>query len=632
MIQDALPAVPTSCSETPMVKIHVPQTSDQFTLPAELLAPGEVIAVVDDSPEIVFLLSQHLKNHGFPVVRAGSAHDFSHLLATEKIALVLLDIGLPDRNGNELLAEIVPRYPDMGIIMVTGTTDIEVALDCLRQGADDFMTKPVNVGQFSHTIHNSLKKRRLTIQSRLFQEELQKSNARMRFLHHLNLKMNTAYLNTVELRGILRAILVGITAEDGLRFNRAFLALYNDQGTFLEGRLAIGPASREEAGRVWESIKEKGLQLDDILEAIQNQTLKEDVEVNRIIQSLRVPAGEHDHVLIHASRSKQPVRVELGAAPGCRVPGDLIDILGESSFMVVPLFSPDKSLGVMLVDNFVTGAKISAEDIGGLQIFASQASLAIEHSQLYATMAEKINALEMVTEELERNKDLLVAAERTSATGEMAAQLLHSIRNPLTSIGGASRLLNKKVQDPALTPLLEIITQESNKIEDALGDLLSFVDDREFVFSDRPIYPLIRQSLMVFYSAMKKSKVRYSLICEGLGPTIPVDENRIRTVLLQLIKNSLEAMVGGGELRIEGSEDAYWVTIAIIDSGPGIPVETLPHVKTPFFTTKTYGNGLGLALVEQIVAAHGGRFVIHDGMEGGTEVRVLLPKASAGTA
>jgi signal transduction histidine kinase/DNA-binding response OmpR family regulator len=615
-----------------MVEIHFPQPSELFTLPAELLAPGEVIAVVDDSPEIVLLLSQHLKNHGFPVVRAGSAQDFSRLLATEKIALVLLDIGLPDRNGNELLAEIVPRYPDLGIIMVTGTTDIEVALDCLRQGADDFMTKPVNVGQFSHTIHSTLKKRRLTIQSRLFQEELQKSNARMRFLHHLNLKMNTAYLNTVELRGILRAILVGITAEDGLRFNRAFLALYNDQGTFLEGRLAIGPASREEAGRVWESIKEKGLQLDDILEAIQNQTLKEDIEVNRIIQSLQVPTGEHDHVLIHASRSKQPIRVEHGAAPGCRVPGELIDILGESSFAVVPLFSPGKSLGVMLVDNFVTGTRISAEDIGGLQIFASQASLAIEHSQLYAAMAEKINALEMVTEELERNKDLLVAAERTSAIGEMAAQLLHSIRNPLTSIGGASRLLNKKIQDPALTPMLAIITQESNKIEDALGDLLSFVDDRELVFSNRPIYPLIRQSLMVFYSAMKKNQVRYTLACEGLGPTVPVDENRIRTVLLQLIKNSLEAMVGGGELRLEGSEDANWVTITIIDSGPGIPAETLPHVKTPFFTTKTYGNGLGLALVEQIVAAHGGRFVIHDGLQGGTEARVILPKASAGTA
>ena len=93
----------------------------------------------------------------------------------------------------------------------------------------------------------------------------------MRFLHHLTLKMNTAYLNTVELQGILQAILVGITSDDGLRFNRAFLAMYNKDGNWLEGKMAIGPASREHAGQLWNSIKEKGLQLDDILSTIQKK-------------------------------------------------------------------------------------------------------------------------------------------------------------------------------------------------------------------------------------------------------------------------------------------------------------------------------------------------------------------------
>lgn len=600
--------------------------------PPELLGPDEVIVVVDDSPEIVLLLSHYLASQGFPVVRAGNAHEFYQLLNTRKIALVLLDIELPDQNGNIVLENISPNYPDLGIIMVTGTTDIQVALNCLRLGADDYLTKPVNIKQLIHTVNSTLQKRRLAINNLIFQQELQKTNIRMRFLHHLNLKMNTAYLNTVELRGILQAILVGITSEDGLRFNRAFLALFDVTNGFLEGKLAIGPSSREEAGRVWSSIKEKGLQLDDILEDIQDKSISEDIAVNLIIKTLRVSPDDHDHVLIHCSRTNKSIHVQHGKAEQCRVPEELLQTLGESSFVVVPLYAPGKALGVMIVDNFITGTPITQEDIHGLEIFASQASLAIEHSRLYKTMAEKIDALETVTHELEKSKDLLIEAERTAAIGHMSAQLLHAIRNPLTSIGGTSRLLAKKVTDHYVTNFLNIITQEANKIETILEDLFSFVDDKKFTFESRPIFSIIRKSMMIFYMAMQHNKIEYTFDLDGTGPSLVVDETKIRQVFLHLIKNSIEAMPNGGSLKITVEEDDAMVTISVIDSGPGIPEEALPHIKDPFFTTKTYGNGLGLALVDRIVLGHGGRFTIQDGDSGGTVAKVTLPKRASAPA
>ncbi|MFH0783248.1 MAG: ATP-binding protein [Pseudomonadota bacterium] len=612
-----------------MVEILLSQNRVPSLPPPELLGPDEVIVVVDDSPEIVLLLSHYLTSQGFPVIRAGNAHDFYQLLNTRKIALVLLDIELPDQNGNIILEDISPKYPDLGIIMVTGTTDIQVALNCLRLGADDYLTKPVNIKQLLHTVKSTLQKRRLAINNLIFQQELVKTNTRMRFLHHLNLKMNTAYLNTVELRGILQAILVGITSEDGLQFNRAFLALFDVTNGFLEGKMAIGPSSREEAGRVWSSIKEKGLQLDDILEDIQDKSINEDIVVNLIIKTLRVSPDDHDHVLIHASQTNKSIHVQYGKAEQCRVPEDLLQTLGESSFVVVPLYAPGKALGVMIVDNFITGAPITQEDINGLEIFASQASLAIEHSRLYETMAEKINALETVTHELERSKDLLIEAERTAAIGHMSAQLLHAIRNPLTSIGGTSRLLAKKVTDQYITNFLNIITQEANKIETILEDLFSFVDDKKFTFEIRPIFSIIRKSMMIFYMAMQHNKIEYSLDLDGTGPSLVVDETKIRQVFLHLLKNSIEAMPNGGSLKITATEDDAMATISVIDSGPGIPKEALPHIKDPFFTTKTYGNGLGLALVEQIVHGHGGRFTIQDGDSGGTVATITLPKAAS---
>ncbi len=607
-----------------MVEFLLPRQNLSSLPTAELLGPEEVVAVVDDSPEIVLLLSHYLTNQGFSVVRACNAHEFYQILQTRKIALVLLDIELPDQNGNEILKDIAPTHPDLGIIMVTGTTDIQVALNCLRHGADDYLTKPVNIKQFIHTVKNTLQKRRLAINSRIFQYELEKANTRMRFLHHLNLKMNTAYLNTIELRGILRAILVGITSEDGLRFNRAFLALFNTGTGVLEGRLAIGPSSKEEAGRVWTSIKEEGLQLDDILEDIQDAPGNGDIAVNQIIQTLRINPEEHDHVLIHASRTNESIYVHLGQADNCRVPKELIQTLGESSFVVVPLHAPGKALGVMIVDNFITGEAITKEDISGLEIFASQASLAIEHSRLYEAMSEKIVALETVSHELEKSKDLLVAAERTAAIGHMSAQLLHAIRNPLTSIGGTSRLLAKKVTDDYVTNFLNIITQEANKIENILEDLFIFVEEKELILEPKPIFTIIRKSLMIFYGMMQQNNIDYNLELEGDGPLLIVDEDKIRQVFLHLFKNSIEAMPNGGYLRVSAEEDRV-VTIIVADSGPGIPAEVLPHIKDPFFTTKTYGNGLGLALVEQIIQKHGGVFTIHDGLAGGTVAKISLP-------
>lgn len=593
----------------------------------DLLLPGETIAVVDDSPEIVLLLRQYLKNRGYPAVSASNASECLQLLSTHQVALVLLDIGLPDRNGDELLDEIVPHHPDLAIIMVTGTTDLDVALRCLRKGADDYLTKPVSIELFHHLVTSALKKRRLAITSRIFSEELRKTNRRMHFLHHLNLQMNSAFLNTKELQGILQAILVGITSHEGLRFNRAFLALYNNDHSVLEGVLATGPASREQAGKLWHSLETQDVRLEDILSAIQNHDLPEDIEVNRIVQCIRVPSDEKTHVFIKASIEQKPINVVNGVAENCKVPTELIETLGEKSFSVVPLFSPDRPLGVIIVDNFVTGEPINQANIQDLEIFAGQASLAIEHSHLYQQMTEKIEALELATQELERNKEFLLAAERSAAIGEISGQLLHSLRNPLTSIGGTSRLLIRKSKDPKTAGLLGIISKESEKIETVLEDLFTYVEDVELLSTPVELFPLLRKCVMVFYSPMKKSGIEYTLDIEEVSSTMEMDESKIRQAFLHILRNAVEAMTDGGVLSIKAMRHGDTLITKIQDTGQGIPLQNLEAIRQPFFTTKTYGNGMGLAVVDKIIQGHGGSFSIStpSGSSHGTCVTIHLP-------
>jgi signal transduction histidine kinase len=424
---------------------------------------------------------------------------------------------------------------------------------------------------------------------------------------------------------VLQAILVGITAGEGLQFNRAFLALFDQDHQVLQGRLAIGPSSWEEAGRVWEGIKIKDLHLNDIIQNFKDSLQGTDQEVNRIIKELSIPATDSGHTLIRACAERKTILVEHGKAEDYPVNSQLLELLQADTFIIVPLFSPSQSLGVLIADNFITHRPISEGDIGDLQIFASQASLAIEHSYLYTKMLFKMHELEAVSQELEKNKDLLVEAERYTALGHMSAQLVHAIRNPITSIGGTARLLSKRVTDPEILKFLNVLAQDAAKIESTLEDLFNFVTESEPQKSWQPLFPLIRKSVLLLYGSMKKQGVSYQLNLNEPDPSLFIDGQRIRQMLLHLLRNGIEAMPNGGLLEVSVKQEPEHVTILITDSGTGIMNNNMAKVTDPFFTTKIYGTGMGLTLVKKIVAEHQGTFSLQPGNVCGTVATVILP-------
>jgi signal transduction histidine kinase/DNA-binding response OmpR family regulator len=589
-----------------------------------LLDQDETIIVVDDSAELAFLLKDYLRNQGLPSISANSTTELFRLMERTRVAMVLLDIALSDRNGSEIVSELRSRDPDLGIIMVTGNTDLQVALDCLRRGADDYLTKPVNVEQFYHTVLQTLQKRRLAIENRIFQEELERTTLRTQFLHHLNLTMNSAYLDILELENVLYTILIGITSEEGLKFNRAFMALFDKARTTLQGTLAIGPDSREDGGEVWNEIKRKNIRLQDLFVTIGADQPEKDVIVNQIVRSLAVPVTDSEHPLIYACHNRTPLLVSQGRSI-INIPPDLIKTLGEDTFVIVPLYSPRKELGVIIADNFVTRQPILDTDIEALEIFAGQASIAIEHSELYSDMQTKIEELEIVTQELEKSKDLLVKAERYSALGQMSAQLVHALRNPITSIGGTARLLNKRISEQTDQRFLKVLTKEAAKLEATLTDLFSFVSQSNFKKSEQPLAPLVRKSVMIFYNSMKKNNIDYEVVFNDGGVILDIDGEQMRQVFMHLIRNAIEAMQDGGILHVRTHSGDGLARVVISDSGSGIAEGDLSHVTDPFYTTKTYGTGMGLTLVEQILEGHDATFTLVPNEFKGTTATVTLP-------
>ena len=241
-------------------------------------------------------------------------------------------------------------------------------------------------------------------------------------------------------------------------------------------------------------------------------------------------------------------------------------------------------------------------------------------------MMVKINELEMVTQELEKNKDLLVEAERYSSLGYMSAQLVHAIRNPITSIGGTARLLSKRTEDPKTLKFLNIMAKETAKIESTLEDLFSFVEEGALQKTSQSLHTLLRKSVMIFYGTMKKNGISYQLDLAADDPYLEIDARKIRQVFLHLIRNAIEAMPHGGVLRVATKEVEDDIIVTIMDSGVGVSDINLSRITDPFFTTKTYGTGMGLTLVEQIIKLHDAHFSLKHNENGGMIATIVFQK------
>ena len=131
------------------------------------------ILIIDDEQTIRMLLIQRLSRDGFRCFEAGNSEEALDKLEENAIALVLLDIKMPGKSGIELLPEIKSKYPDIAVIMVTATTDIDVAVHALKQGAYDYITKPFNLNEATLNVSRALEKRRLELENREYQQHLE---------------------------------------------------------------------------------------------------------------------------------------------------------------------------------------------------------------------------------------------------------------------------------------------------------------------------------------------------------------------------------------------------------------------------------------------------------------------------
>jgi len=200
-------------------------------------------------------------------------------------------------------------------------------------------------------------------------------------------------------------------------------------------------------------------------------------------------------------------------------------------------------------------------------------------------------------------------AERLAAVGTLATGLAHEIRNPLNAAHLQLTLLEKRLDKQAvdrstLNPVIHVIQSEIQRLERLVNEFLAFARPRQLDLRPTCVDELCRGVIELIRPEAEGASVSITMVLEPNLPTVPADSERLRQVILNLVRNAVEAMPGGGSLLIKAYCTADALTVEVGDTGQGIQDDA--QVFDAFFTTKAEGTGLGLSLVHRIVTDHGG--------------------------
>jgi putative nucleotidyltransferase with HDIG domain len=229
----------------------------------------EILLIVDDEPAIRRLLRQKLSGEGYLCQEASDAEGTLNMLTTSPIALVILDIKMPGKSGIELLPEIKSGYPDTAVIMATAVNDINVAVECLKQGADDYVCKPFNLEEVSLSVQRALEKRRLQLKLRGYQQFLEEK-----------VEEQTGEIRKVFL-GAIEALVSALEAKD--KYTGGHSRRVTELALALGNELGLSAKDMEELR--WASL------LHDIGK----------IAIHQVIQNKagRLTRGEYEHIMTH---------------------------------------------------------------------------------------------------------------------------------------------------------------------------------------------------------------------------------------------------------------------------------------------------------------------------------------------
>ncbi len=545
------------------------------------------ILLIDDESLILDLLEDLLETLDYPVLRAERGLGVTRILDRENVALVYCDVALPDINGVDVLRMIKQHTPEIQVVMISGQEDFDVARQVLRERAFDYLVKPFARDEV-------LKVTRQGISSYYYachQNEV-RIEAQRRMADLVLLKQ------------------VGETASSGMDLQELFDRILDS---------IVRSAGVEMASLML--VKDDGL-----LHIASAQGLSEN-----IVNSARVAPGEG--ISGHVLTTGEAILV-ANIEQDSRFTGlDGSKRYKTQSLLSVPIFIRDELVGVINVNNKVSGEPFDLEDQNLLTAIANQVSLAMENFEL-------VNNLRRQTLVLERTNEDLVRMNR--ARTRLVCNLSHELKTPLTSIMGYVDLSLSFFDKLSVDELKENLTQvreEGRRLERLITGMLrlfSIESEREvWRWKSFGVAWPIADALQYFDRKMKERSLATQLELDDDLPEIYGDQEKFGMALNSLIDNAIKFNRDGGLVRVRAEVRRYdglqYIYLQVFNQGQTVPLEAHETIFNSYTqlgdidTEKPHGVGIGLALTKVVVDRMKGDIFLEETAEKGTCFGLLLP-------
>jgi signal transduction histidine kinase len=305
---------------------------------------------------------------------------------------------------------------------------------------------------------------------------------------------------------------------------------------------------------------------------------------------------------------------------------------GYVAYLGVPLRTPHGEVLGTICSFQRTPHAFSDEDLHAAELFAERAAIALENYLLYE---EERRAKEDLEAEVQRRAEQIRAAQekvstsaRLAAIGELAAMIVHEVRNPLTAIMIGVDTLAREDRGDRRRQAAATVRAEANRVELLLREVLLYAKPHRVSATNLELGGYVEDLLPVLREMPEARERAIVFRRESSDLVVRADGQKLRQVFSNLVVNACEATRPGDLIRIAIGRSESCARVSVNNGGPPIDPETLARLVEPFFTTKGHGTGLGLPIVARILEAHGGRLEIASEPLAGTTVAFTLPLVS----
>lgn len=492
---------------------------------------------------------------------------------------------------------------------------LQRCLECphFLEDAETFSRSDGEMAEIFPTVCSELLQ--LRARTKLLEHQLAVRDREKRFLNEVGHVLQTS----MDKDEVITMALTAVTAGKGFGLNRAILLLVDRERQNLEGYLAVGPRQREDAWRIWNELAHADRSLREMARMLFETKLPEEkAKFRDLLKLLTVPLNREDHLFIRTLNERRPRHI-LDLRQETDIDPAQIDALGVNELVMVPMVSTDRRVGLLLADNIINNQPISDEDLQSLETFALPVTFAISRAALYERLQKELRNVTEANERLKDQQEIILRMEKMALVGRITANVAHSIRNPLTIIGGFARsLIRSTAENDAKRAYIESIVREAKHLEEVLQEVLNYSESMHPTFDQWDINQLVT----AVYAAMRDDLHENGIDCQlELAPDLPqvvLDYKKITYCLRSLVNNAVEAMPNGGGLTLHTARGHEEVILTVKDTGPGMSEEEIRTVTTPFFSTKEQGTGLGLPLCARILEGHNAAFEIFSEQGRGT--------------